>query len=209
VIGYVDEARSEKFPEDMLATLILDREGRVLGGDVLSFGRDTNCEMAASREGIAIARVNKNDRVAVSLLSPDGLRDAGGFVLPDRTFVGPWDLGIVAHREGWAILHRGADGAMRVSLVESSGALRRIVELPARIDPGSVDLSGNDSGLFVTWLARDQVHVLSLDSGAVRSWNARRKARGTTAIGHDDRCAIAWTNRGGTKLHVLSADRCP
>jgi hypothetical protein len=87
--------------------------------------------------------------------------------------------------------------------------LRRIVELPAHIDPGTVDLGGSDAGLFVTWLARDQVHLLSIDSGAVRSWKGRRKARGTTAIGHDDRCAIAWTNRGGTKLHVLSADRCP
>lgn len=88
-------------------------------------------------------------------------------------------------------------------------ALERTVSVPVEeADPMQLDLGVSTRGLFVSWIARGTVHVLSVAEPTEQvTMPAGWTASGPTAFGHDDRCATAWVTGNGKAVRMIAS--CP
>ena len=116
----------------------------------------------------------------------------------------------VPHAGEWAVLYQDVvDRRLRVATVSADRGVRESVELPAEVDPASADLGANRRGLFVTWLARGKTHIAGVGGGAHRAERRRSSAVGTRALGHDDHCAVTWSESAGRRAHLVTTGPCP
>lgn len=205
VVGHVNGVPTHH--GGVTALSFLDRSGRTVRTAPVPevSGLVDECAMALRGDELVVAsRVTRMDHargIDVRWLS---LRDGSSRGVwrpgPDRA------LALVAYRDGVALLDADGDG-LHVAYVTHEG-VRDTVALPAVVDRASADLGVSARGLFVTWLAGGEVHVLGIDTGRDRSRRTARHAAGTRALGAGDRCISAWATGAGA-LQVLDVARCP
>lgn len=193
-----------------LGLSFLDKHGRTIKYEVLPGGDVASCAMTASGAQLVVASAERRWDDAVGIhLQYRSLRDDSPLTetwLPGGTRV----RALVAHGDGEALLYVDPDDHVRVALVSARDGVREVLPLPDAIDWKSADLGVSSRGLFVTWLGDGKAHVIGLGAGA--GHRARRAASspvGTRAVGVDDRCVVAWTAGGGSKLQLFSSERCP
>lgn len=113
--------------------------------------------------------------------------------------------------EQWAKLHLDNldDRSLAIDMIDDAGKVVRTIPLPKHVDASTVDLGVNDSGLYVTWIRDGKLWVLPVTAAheAVKH-RISSKARGARTVGHDDRCAVAWTVNGGKAVRLAVAQGC-
>lgn len=200
-------------PLDSLHLVFLDREGRPGHDTMVGFGVSWRpCALAAAGDRLAVAWGELSPaadavRIGVSVRSArDGEAIGGDVWLPGaRSSV----LALVAHGGDWAVLYQDVAGRLQVAVVNPAVGVRESITLPADIDARSADLGVNRRGLFVTWLAGGKTHVAGVGTGVHRAVRSRSTAVGTRAVGHDDRCAVTWSESGGRRVHLATSRPCP
>jgi hypothetical protein len=212
VLGYVEHGRHHRHPHDTLGLIFLDARATYLGRRVLDTGFIGRCVLALRGEVLAIATMRHAALTGpwgrIDFVSADTGRElAKGLVL--HMAEGWPDLGLQPYGDGWAVLYQDDQRVVRVVRFDPQVILEDLA-LPDDIDPRSMDLGVNERGLFVTWLADGKTHLRGVTTGS-REHTAPTggTSGGTRAIGHDDECAVAWSNHDGTRLRLLTAKACP
>lgn len=217
VLGYVEIARSHRYPQDTLGLLVVDRQGGYLGSRAIA-SNVSSCATAIHGRELAVAWTRwvatgsggYAARLAVALEEPyrDG-RDQS-FAVPVGDIASS-PVRVVPRGDGWAILYNDREDRLHVAFVDTHGALLGTRELPP-IDGDTVDLATNGRGIFVTWVDGGRVRSLGIDGGSPRNVKpSGARASRTRALGDTASCVVAWTVGRGRRMRarIAKSAACP
>jgi len=209
VIGYRQNRGS--FGVASVDLAFVDQRGVTRADTNVSSQQVTWCALAARDDVLAVAfsawDEPHHNHIGIDFVSAKtGVRIGTTLWLPNPFASGY--RGLVAAKDGWAVLYARSDGIGRVVPFDRVG-VHDSIELPRDVDISTMSLGANDRGLFVAWVDGGSVHARSLERDGVDARGRAPSAGKTQTIGHGATCAVAWLGRGSRRTFLLKLDGCP